>query len=143
MLAIHEIGESFIEDITMFDMNPEEKEKMEHEAVHKILEPLYDGNKIEELFLEFDEQKSKEALFAFFCDKLECDLQACIYAEEGLVDLNNQPNNNALSHPLVKELLDSGESFKGMWIKFSQAMYPYDDNFKNIGDYALKHKITN
>ena len=38
MLAIHELGETLIGDITLFQMSKEEKEKIEHEAVSKILE---------------------------------------------------------------------------------------------------------
>ncbi len=70
MLAIHELGETIIGDLTQFDIDKKEKEKIEHEAVHKILSSLIDGDKIEELFLEFDEHKTKEAMFAYECDKL-------------------------------------------------------------------------
>ena len=74
MLAIHEIGEAVIGDITQFQISREEKEILEHKAVHEILDNLIDGELIEKLFLEFDERKTKEALFAYQCDKLECDL---------------------------------------------------------------------
>ena len=141
MLAIHELGESVIGDITMFQMSSDEKEKIEHEAVHKILKGLVDGEKIEELFLEFDSHKTKESLFAYFCDKLDADLQAKLYDEEGYVDLNNQESNDTMNHPKVKELLDSGDTFGEMWMKFSLDKYPYDDNFKNISEYVIKNKI--
>ena len=142
MLAIHELGESVIGDITMFEKNAKDKETIEHEAVHQLLSGLLSGEEIEELFLEFDSHSTKEALFAFQCDKLECDLQAVLYDEEGYVDLNNQEVNIAKNDPYVKELLDSGESFKNMWIKFSLSKYPYDENFKKIEEYALTHKLT-
>ena len=74
MLAVHELGETVIGDLTQFQISKEEKEKMEHEAVHRILNGLLDGNQIEELFLEFDEHNTKESMFAYQCDKLECDL---------------------------------------------------------------------
>ena len=79
MLAIHELGETIIGDLTLFQISKEEKEKIEHEAVHKILSSLIDGEKIEELFLEFDSHETKEALFAYQCDKLECDIQSKLY----------------------------------------------------------------
>ena len=87
MLAIHELGETVIGDLTSFQVSKEEKIKIEHEAVHKILDKLIDGKKIEELFLEFDEHKTLESKFAYQCDKLECDLQCKLYDEEGCVDL--------------------------------------------------------
>ena len=37
---------------------------------------------IEELFLEFDAHETKEAKFAYMCDKLECDLQCKLYDQE-------------------------------------------------------------
>ena len=43
MLSIHEIGESIIGDLTLFDISKEEKEKIETEAVSNILKDLVDG----------------------------------------------------------------------------------------------------
>ena len=51
MLAIHELGETVIGDLTQFQISREEKEKTEHEAVHKILSGLVDGEQIEKIFL--------------------------------------------------------------------------------------------
>ena len=45
------------------------------------------------LILEFDERKTKEAIFAYHCDKLECDIQCKLYDEEKCVDMNKQQNN--------------------------------------------------
>lgn len=36
MLAIHELGETVIGDLTQFQISREEKERIEHEAVRKI-----------------------------------------------------------------------------------------------------------
>ena len=105
MLAIHELGETIIGDLTQFQISKEEKEKIEHEAVHNILGSILDGNKIEELFLEFDAHETKEALFAYQCDKLECDIQSKLYDQENCVDLNDQDNNKTMDNEQVKELL--------------------------------------
>lgn len=141
MLAIHELGEIVIGDLTQFEISKEEKEKIEHEAVHKILGDLLDGNKIESLFLEFDAHDTKEAIFAYQCDKLECDLQSKLYDEEGCVDLNNQEGNISLNDKRVQELFKTGDSWSTMWLKFSQQMYPYDDNFKSVSNYVINNKI--
>ncbi len=136
MLAIHELGETIIGDLTQFDIDKKEKEKIEHEAVHKILSSLIDGDKIEELFLEFDEHKTKEAMFAYECDKLECDIQCKLYDLEGCVDLNHQEGNNSFNDPAVKQLLMSGKSWSDMWIEFGQNRYPYDKNFMSVSEYV-------
>ncbi len=141
MLAIHELGETMIGDLTQFQISRDEKEKIEHEAVHNILEGLLDGKIIEELFLEFDERKTKEALFAYQCDKLECDLQCKLYDQEHCVDLNNQSNNDTKENERVKKLLESGESWSTMWLQFGQQTYPYDENFRAISNYALNNTI--
>lgn len=142
MLSIHEIGEAVIGDLTMFEINKQEKEKIEHEAVKNILSGLLDGKYIEELFLEFDRKDTKEAIFAYQIDKLECDLQCKLYDEENLVSLSDQENNKIMNNKIVKELLDNGESWSNMWLKFGQIMYPYDDNFKSVSNYAIKNGIS-
>ena len=143
MLAIHELGETIIGDITLFEMSKSEKEKIEHEAVSKILEGLLDGNQIKELFLEFDMRETKEAKFAYQCDKLECDLQCKLYDEENCVDLTVQQGNKTLSDAKVQELLKNNCSWSEMWLKFGQERYPYDKNFTAISNYAIKNKINN
>ena len=42
---------------------------------------------------EFDARETKEAKFAYFCDKLECDIQSKLYDEEASADLTNQNDN--------------------------------------------------
>ena len=142
MLAVHELGETVIGDLTQFQISKEEKEKIEHEAVHKILSGLLDGEQIEKLFLEFDSHSTKEAIFAYQCDKLECDLQSKLYDEEGCVDLNKQEGNDTMNNSIVKELLDNGCSWSSMWLQFGQRIYPYDNNFRAVSNYALNNNIS-
>ena len=141
MLAVHELGETVIGDITLFDMDKEKKKQREHEAVHKILEGMLDGKKIEQIFIEFDEGNTMEANLAYLCDNVECDLQAKIYGEEGRVDLSNQEDNKSLKDPRVKQLLEEDPTWELMWLRFGQLIYPYDENFKEVSDYAQKHKV--
>lgn len=142
MLAIHELGEAIIDDLTQFEIKKSDKEKIEHAAVHEILSGILDGEQIEELFLEFDSHSTKEGFYAWQCDKLDCDLQSKIYDEEGCVDLTKQDGNFVMNNSIVKRLLDNGESWSTMWLKYGQEMYPYDDNFKAVSNYAIKNKIN-
>lgn len=87
------------------------------------------------------ENKLKNYFFAYQCDKLECDLQSKIYDEEGCVDLTKQDGNFVMNNSIVKRLLDNGEPWSTMWLKYGQEMYPYDDNFKAVSNYAIKNKI--
>ena len=142
MLAVHELGETIIGDLTQFQISKDEKEKLEHEAVNKILSGLLDGNQIEQIFLEFDAHNTKESMFAYQCDKLECDLQSKLYDEEGCVDLNKQDGNDILKNPRVQELLKAGASWSTMWLQFGQQVYPYDDNFRAVSDYVINNDIS-
>ena len=143
MIAIHELGEITIGDLTQFEIPLKEKEKIEHEAVHKILGDLLDGKEIENLFLEFDSHATKEAMFAYQCDKLECDLQCKLYDEEGCVDLNNQEGNISLNNQRVQSLLEIEDSWSTMWLKFDQEIYPFDKNFKAVSNYVINNSILN
>lgn len=141
MLALHELGETIIGDLTQFQISKEEKMKIEHKAVHKILKDLLDREEIEKLYLEFDDRKTKEAVFAHFCDKLECDLQCRLYDEEECVDLNNQEGNDTVNDPTVRKYLNTGKSWSEMWLEFGQERYNYDENFKSVSEYAKNNKI--
>lgn len=142
MLAIHELGETIIGDLTQFQISKEEKQLIEHKAVHEILENLIDKNQIEQIYLEFEEQKTKEAIFAYLCDKLECDIQCKLYDLENYVDLNQQENNKTANNDLVQKLLSENETWSDMWLEFGQLKYPYDENFIKVSNYVKKYKKT-
>lgn len=142
MIAIHELWEIIIWDLTEFQITRHEKEKVEHEAVHNILKDLIDGENIEKLFLEFDEHKTKEAKFAYQCDKLECDLQCKLYDEEGCVDLNKQQSCNAAENENVKNLLRENKTWSEMRLQYDLSNIPYDENFRNVSLYAIKNEIS-
>lgn len=143
MLAIHELEEIYIGDLTLFQITKQEKEKLGHEAILKVLDGLLNKEELLELILEFDEQETKEAIFAFQCDKLECDLQSKIYDEENAVDLNNQQGNKIFNDKKVQELLKKETTWSGMWLSFGQDRYNYDKHFTAISNYAKNNSIIN
>ncbi len=143
MIAIHELWERVIWDLTEFQISREEKEKIEHEAVHKILKDLVDWEEIEKIFLEFDAHETKEANFAYQCDKLECDLQCKLYDEEWCVDLNKQESCNVIENERVQKLLKENKWWSEMWLQYDKENIPYDENFKEVINYTLKYKISN
>ena len=142
MISIHEVGEAIIDDLTRYEITREEKEKMEHKAVHDIFEDLLTGEEIEALFLEFDAHETKEAKFAYQCDKLECDIQCKLYDEAGAVDLTKQKDNKSYHDPEVQELLNSGMTWSEMWMTVGQRHYGYDEAFMEVSNYAMHHQLT-
>lgn len=141
MLAVHELEEIFIGDLTQFQISREEKKKIGAEAVRKVLAGLLDKEQITSLIDEFDARETEEAKVAYFCDKLECDLQCKLYDEEGCVDLHSQEGNTTLNNSLVQELLSKGCSWSEMWLEFGQRKYNYDEDFMEVSNYAKTHKI--
>lgn len=141
MLAIHELEEIIIGDLTQFQISREEKKKIGHEAVEKVLECLLDKEKIMKLILEFDEQKTPEARFAYYCDKLECDIQCKLYDEENCVDVKASQNQLNFHDNEVKAMLTRGKSWSDMWMTFGRRRYGYDDNFISVSEYVQNHKI--
>ena len=143
MLAVHELEEIVIGDLTPFEINRETKQQRGHSAVEKILENLTTKQEIQNLIFEFDNRKTKEAVFAYQCDKLEADLQCKLYDEENCVNLMAQENNIALEEENVKKLLaEENNSWSRMWLRFGQQFSFYDDNFMKVSKYAMNNKIN-
>lgn len=141
MIAVHEMEEIVIGDLTCFETTKEEKAKIGHQAVEKIFSCLSNAEEIKNLIFEFDERKTKEAKFAYYCDKLECDLQSKFYDQQNCVDLTKQENNATAKNKDVKEMLDAGLSWSDMWMTFGQKRYNYDKNFMSVSEYAKNEKI--
>ncbi len=110
LLAIHEIGETLIGDITPFDgITPEQKKEIEHKAMISAIGNLCDKRNLIEALFDFDEQISKESLFAHFCDKIEADLQSKFYQDSGLHhSLDDQSNNCVFGSSKVQQMLKDG-----------------------------------
>ena len=110
VLAMHEIGETLIGDITPFDgITPEEKEEMEHKAMIDALGNLSKKDELLDMLLEFDKHSSNESVFEYFCDKIEADLQSKFYQDSGLHNsLDNQENNCVFKSKKVQEMLNNG-----------------------------------
>ena len=141
MLAVHELGETIIGDYNPFDISKEEKNKIEHEAIHNILKKLSKGVDIENLLLEFDEKNTPEAKFAYMCDKMECDIQCKLYDEAGCVDVNNPNVFNNLNEA-EQSLVKAGQKWSELWLNYDQEHCGYDDNFTALSNYLLENDIS-
>ena len=141
MLAVHEMEEIKIGDLTFFEVTKQEKSDLGHSAIESILKILSKGDAIKNLIYEFDERKSPEARFAYFCDKLEADLQCKLYDEMKCVDLTDPSNEKARNMESVKKVLEEEKTWSGAWLKFGQKMYNYDENFLSVSEYAKDNKI--
>ena len=143
MLAVHELEETVIGDLTVWDTTSEDKTNKGHKAVEKILSDLVRGDEIRNLIFEFDERKTTESIFAYHCDKLECDLQCKLYDEECCVDMNHQNNNSIMSDDMVKKIIEDGnETWSNMWLEFDRSKFIDDDNFIEVLNYIKENNIV-
>lgn len=141
MLAIHETEEVLIGDLAWYEITEEEKMLKGHEAVEKVLEPLSKKEELRELILEFDERKTPEAIFAYHCDKMECDFQARLYDLDGWVNKDDQKNNEAIHSEKVKELFKKGLSFSEMWLEFDRSKFEGSTEFLELLEYIKVNDI--
>lgn len=142
MLSVHELEETIIGDLTEWDVSKEEKINQGHNAISMILSNLLSGKEIEELILEFDARETKEALFAYHCDKLECCIQCKLYDEEECVDLNEQGGNNIYNTDIVQNLLSREKTWSGMWFEYDRDKFNDDKNFEDVLDYVKNNSIS-
>ncbi len=145
MLVLHELGEVIIGDITPFDnISREEKIKREYEAIKTILGDLRRGEEYYDLLLEFDEKKTKEAIFAYHCDKMDADLQSKIYQDMGCHNpLTDQKNNIVFKDPKIQQIVKKGAKEPyDVWYEWAKSTYKDDELFHSFLDYVKKTDIS-
>ena len=141
MLAIHELEEIEIGDLAFYETTKEDKLEKGKNATDLILKDLIGKEEISNLLDEYNERKTEEAIFAYHCDKLECDVQMKLYDQEGCFDLNNQPNNPIIDLPSVKKVLDSESSISNAWIEFDRSKFEDDPVFIEIINWLKDNNI--
>lgn len=141
MLAIHELEEIEIGDLAFYETTKEDKLEKGKTATDLILKDLIGKEEITKLLDEYNERKTDEAIFAYHCDKLECDIQMKLYDQEGCFDLNNQPNNPIIDLPSVRKVLDSESSISNAWIEFDRSKFEDDPVFIEIINWLKDNNI--
>jgi len=146
MLAIHDLAEVIVGDIpaTGSPVTPEQKHKMELDAIIKILAPLANGDKILKLWKEYEEKKTPEAKFTALVDKFEGTMQCKFYDEAG------QCNFDRVCTPAVEAKKNIGRarginSMSELWFTQDSEKFGYDKDFDGlfaqIAEFAKKKKI--
>lgn len=139
MLVIHELGEVIIGDITPFDnISKEEKMKIEHEAILTVIGDLASKDELVSLLLEFDERTTKEAIFAYHCDKLEADIQSKVYLDMGCHHpLDAQEYNVVFKSSKVQQMLaDGAQNAFDIWYGWDKSIYDDDAIFAQMLDFV-------
>ncbi len=85
MALLHDLAESITGDFTPNEISKEHKKIIENEAMNEILLRLSPNiaNSYNDLWKEFQDEKTKESLLLHEIDRLEMSLQASKYLSEG------------------------------------------------------------
>ena len=142
MISLHELEETIMKDYTVRDnITKEEKIKRGKECVIKATEGMIKQDEIVRLLDEFNERLTKESIFCYHIDKIECDFQAKIYDLKGQIKMENMLED-------LKYYGEEGTVIKtkvnvasDVWIECDKKIYMGDKIFESlINDIQ---KITN
>ena len=133
MIMIHEIEETIMKDFTVRDnITQEDKIKLGEECAKKATEGLIKQEEILDLLKEFNERKTKEAIFCYHIDKIECDFQAKIYDLEGRFDIEEAINDISFYGKEGEGIREKVNSASDVWIEYDRKRYDDDEIFKKL-----------
>lgn len=140
MLSVHETEEINIGDKTPFDgISDHEKLEMGKKAVAKTFSVLGKRDMFIQLIDEFNERQTPEAKFAYYCDKMECDLQAKKYSDDGRCSFENV-SKSIMEDERVKKILANGAKTVGdVFIDYDTYRYAESDVFFDMIHFLKKY----
>lgn len=141
MLAVHELGEAVVGDITPLDgAMRSRKRQMEIDAVQGILSGLSNGGDVRNLFMEYEDNETEEARFCHQVDKLEACLQALTYDAEGHTDFLRGKTDK--TEELRQKNIQQGYVALGTaWTNQDIEWGRYDGKFLEFAKYIRDNKI--
>ena len=127
MLTLHELEEILMPDYTVrSNITIEQKLKKGKES------GLLKEQEIEDLLNEFNEKKTKEAVFCYHIDKLECDFQAKLYDLEGVFDKEEAQKDLEYYGERSKEIEKLAKTASDYWIEYDRIRYIDDKIFEDL-----------
>jgi putative hydrolase of HD superfamily len=115
MALLHDFGEIYAGDIIPSDqMDPEQKDQLERQAVVHIFTGLPAGDSYLALWEEFEAGESPEAQFVRQIDRLEMALQASVYEYSGYTRLQEffDTSDQAITEPRLRQVLAAIEELR-------------------------------
>lgn len=133
MLSLHELEEILMGDITLREsITKEEKIKLGKKCVKEVTSGLFKQKEIEDLLNEFNEQVTKEAIFCYHIDKIECDFQAKIYDLQGVFSYEKAKEDLKYYGERALEIEKKANVASDIWIEYDKPKYENDEIFKEL-----------
>ena len=104
LAIVHELGEIYAGDFIPNQISKEEKHNLEAQAVDTVLDEVSFDNDFKELWLEFENQTSEEAVFVKQIDKIEPILQSIAYGIKPKDFFNT--DTSYITIPCLREIVE-------------------------------------
>ena len=145
MLSLHELEEILMGDLTLrADITKEEKILLGKKYVKEITNGLFKQNEIEELLNEFNAHITKESIFCYHIDKIECDMQAKMYDLEGVFLIEKAKEDLPFFGDRADEIEKISKTASDYWINYDKPRYEDDEIFKElINEIQSKKELNN
>lgn len=133
MISLHELEETIMKDYTIRDnITKEEKIKQGKESVKKVTEGMIKQDEIINLLDEFNEHVTKESIFCYHIDKIECNFQSKIYDLKGEFDLDKAIEDAKFYKNEENLKLSKDMSASDIGIEYDKKLYKGDKIFEGL-----------
>ena len=133
MISLHELEETIMKDYTIRDgIDRDEKIRQGKECVIKATEGMIKQDEIVSLLDEYNEHITKESIFCYHIDKIECDFQTKIYDLKGEIKLENMLED--LKYHEKEGNIDKNKinAPSDVWIEYDKKIYEGDTIFESL-----------
>lgn len=133
MLTLHEIEEILMGDLSIRSITPiDNKVEFGKKCVHEVVKDLIDAKEIEQLLDEFNAKETKEGVFCYHIDKIECDFQAKIYDLQGSFGYEKAREDLPFYGSRADEIDKKSKTASDFWIEYDRPKYDNDEIFKKL-----------
>ena len=141
MLLLHELEEVLMKDFTIRDnITKEEKDKMGIRKVIEVTNGLLKQGEIVSLVQQFNDRNTKEAIFAYHIDKIECDMQAKTYDLRGSFNKEKAKEDLAFYGERKEEIEKNSKTASDFWIEYDRPKFEDDEIFKDLIEKIKEYK---
>ena len=131
MLTLHETEEILMGDLTLRnDITLEERKSKGRLCVHEVTNGLLSQEEIVQLLDEFNDHKTKESIFCYHVDKIECNFQAKIYDLQGVFSYEKAKEDLPFYGNRADEIESKAKNASDFWIEYDKPKYEDDEVFK-------------
>lgn len=133
MLTLHELEEILMPDYSVrANITRTEKIKQGKECVHIVTKDLLKQTEIEDLLNEFNDRNTRESVFAYHIDKIECDLQLKIYDLQGTVKFDKIKQDLEFYGDRANQIEKLSKNPSDIWIEYDRPIYKDDAIFNDL-----------